>query len=201
MDYYKKKLFIPQINKNDGLIGKIERWQAHRQAILHRGFTTIIKSGDKIILQKRKHPVFDGVYDLSFSSHPVFIQNQLQTMEEAVLKTFQREWLVGRNAEIKIKFLDKYYYRAADKKSGYFEHEINYLYLIDFSGEISDNPQFSYQMKIITIKDFFSKFNKINLAPWVKKHYLNFLGYPPAKQKPTNMGKPSHSALIDVKSH
>jgi len=55
MDYYKKELFLAEVDKDDNVIGKIERWKAHKEAVLHRGFTTILTHQNKIVLQHRKH--------------------------------------------------------------------------------------------------------------------------------------------------
>ncbi len=38
-DYYEKTLYIPRVNENDDILGKVERWEAHEKGILHRGFT------------------------------------------------------------------------------------------------------------------------------------------------------------------
>jgi isopentenyldiphosphate isomerase len=173
-NYYQKQLFILAVDKNDNPIKKVERWQAHKEGVLHRGFTTILKYHDKFIVQHRKHPVFDGVFDLSFSSHPIFIEEKLQTFEEAILETFKREW-ISEEKNLKIKFLDKYYYKEKDKKSSYFEHEINYLYLIDLKKEVKNNPLYSYGMKVLTKEDLINQFEKINFGPWVKKMNLEII--------------------------
>ena len=71
MDYYKQKQFLAQVDKNDRILGKIEKWEAHKKGVLHRGYTCILIYKGSYIFQHRKHPVFDGVFDLSFSSHPL----------------------------------------------------------------------------------------------------------------------------------
>jgi len=173
-NYYQKKLFILEVDKKDNPIKKIERWQAHKEGILHRGFTVILKYQDKFILQHRKHPVFDGFFDLSFSSHPVFIDDKIQTFEEAIFETFKREW-ISEEKNIDIKFLEKYFYKEKDEKSGYFEHEINYIYLINLKKEVKNSPLYSYGMKISTKNDLIDRFEKINFAPWVKKMNLEII--------------------------
>ena len=85
-NYYQKQLFILEVDKNDNPIKKIERWQAHKEGVLHRGFTTILKYKNSFILQIRKHPVFDGFFDLSFSSHPVFIMTDFKLLKKQSLK-------------------------------------------------------------------------------------------------------------------
>src|SRR3989338_8675413 len=72
MDYYKQQQFLAQVDENDKILGKIEKWDCHKKGILHRGYTCILIYQNSFVLQHRKHPVFDGVFDLSFSSHPVY---------------------------------------------------------------------------------------------------------------------------------
>lgn len=167
----KKKLYIPEVDKNDFFIKKIDRWEAHQNAILHRGFTTILKYQDKLILQLRKHIVFDGYWDLSFSSHPLIIKDKIQSFDEAIKFTYQREWITNDNIK-EIKFIDKYYYKEFDKKSGFYEHEINYLYLMKINSLPKNNPEFSYDMKIIKDNDLEKQLNQLKFAPWVTK--INF---------------------------
>lgn len=168
MNYYQKKLYLAKVNEKDEIIGRIERWQAHREKILHRGFTTILIYQNNFILQHRKHPVFDGVYDLSFSSHPFFIKNRLQSMEEAIVNTLKREWITSEK-NIKPIFLEKYYYQEKDNQSEFYEHEFNYLYLVPLTQPIKNNNQFSYAMNVLTFEELLNQFQKINFAPWVKK--------------------------------
>ena len=173
-NYYQKQLFILAVDKNDNPIKKVERWQAHKEGILHRGFTVILKYQNSFVLQHRKHPVFDGVFDLSFSSHPIFIGERLQTFEAAIFETFKRE-LISEEKNLEIKFLDKYYYKEKDKKSGYFEHEINYLYLINLKKEVKNNSLYSYGIKVLTKEDLINQFKKINFTAWVKKMNLEII--------------------------
>ncbi|OGK14978.1 hypothetical protein A2774_01005 [Candidatus Roizmanbacteria bacterium RIFCSPHIGHO2_01_FULL_39_12c] len=76
MDYYEQKQFLGEVDKQDKIIGQIEKWEAHKNGILHRGYTCILTYQYKVLLQHRKHPVFDGVFDLSFSSHPILLNQQ-----------------------------------------------------------------------------------------------------------------------------
>lgn len=177
--YYKKEIYLLQVDTENNPVGQIERWKAHKEGILHRGFTAILKYKDNFVLQHRKHIVFDNYFDLSFSSHPVFDpEGKLQTYEEAILNTLNREWeyYIDNNTEIKIKFLSKYYYKEQDIKSGYVEHEINYLYFIELTNDnIKNNPEYSYGMKFISKEDLINNFENLNLCPWVLKIDKNIL--------------------------
>lgn len=177
MDYYKKKIVILEVDKNDKPLGKVERWLAHKQGILHRGFTVVLISNKQLILQHRRHPAFDGLYDLSFSSHPVYINNKLQSMEEAIYQTLTREWnLKKEDLKTGLKFIDKFYYQARDPKSIYTEHEIDYIYAGELNKLPKPNPDFAYGYKIINqqpVSSFEFRVSDLILCPWVKQIIAN----------------------------
>jgi len=172
IDYYKKKLFLVKIDKNDKFVDQVERWQAHKQGILHRGFTTILTYKRQVLLQQRKHPSFDGLYDLTFSSHPVFIDGVLQSMEEAIYNTLEREWkLIKKDLNTDLRYLDKFYYQARDPKSIYTEHEVDYLYIAELNRLPEVNQDFAYGYELVNL-EFSPDFQ---LAPWAEtvKKLLN----------------------------
>jgi len=173
MDYYKKQFFLPQVNPEDKFLGQVERWSAHKKGICHRGFTTVLVYQHQVILQHRKHPAFDNSYDLSFSSHPVFINGKLQSMEESIIKTLKREWnLTKKDLKTDLKYLGKFYYKAKDPKSIYIEHEVDYLYLVELKKLPLVNKNFAYDFKLMEVtKILNTKYSILNtnFCPWVIK--------------------------------
>src|SRR3989338_11206359 len=127
MDYYKAIQYLAVVDREDNIIGKMEKWEAHKKGVLHRAYTAILQYQDNIILQQRKHPVFDDVYDLSFSSHQIYNKDLLQTNEEALFEGLLREWNFNKKNIIDTKFLGKIYYKSKDEKSEFFDHEIDYI--------------------------------------------------------------------------
>lgn len=168
MNFYSKEIYLAQVDKQDNVIGRVERWEAHKKGILHRGFTVCLFYKGQAILQHRKHPVFDKRYDLTCSSHPFYKNGSLQTVEEAVKNAVLREWNIKKINKLSLK--GKTYYKAADNLSAYGEHEICYSY----TGEINSLPDlnldFAYGFSLVdlkTLKD--PKFPlKSSFAPWVK---------------------------------
>lgn len=171
MDYYKAIQFLAVVDKNDNIIGKMEKWEAHKKGVLHRGYTAILEFENNIILQHRKHPVFDRVYDLSFSSHQFYQGEKLQTDEEAIYEGLKREWR-GDKFEIRnLKFSGTVYYKEKDTNSEYTEHEIDYIYVVQLNKMPIANMDFAYGQKIIQKTNLVSEIKKLqlNLAPWVDK--------------------------------
>ncbi len=181
MDYYQAKQFVAQVDKNDKILGKIEKWDAHKKGVLHRGYTCILKFKDNFILQHRKHPVFDGVFDLSFSSHQLFASSlpsrasgasrgiSLQETSTAIAKGLKREWNIDKKDLLsEPKFLKKIYYKAKDPKSDYTEHEIDYIYIAVLKNLPKPNLDFYYSFKLVKKLEIRNWKLGINLAPWVK---------------------------------
>jgi len=163
MEYYQQKLLLAKVDKNDNIIGKIERWQAHRDGALHRGFTVILTYKNNIVLQHRKHLAFDGYFDLTFSSHQVYKNKKLQTDLEAIYETLKREWNIDKTGLIdEPKFIDKFYYKAKDPNSIFTEHEIDYIYQAELKSLPIPNFDFAHGFKLVDklqIKNF-------KTAPW-----------------------------------
>lgn len=172
MDYLKALQYIAHVDSNDAVIGKIERWEAHKKGILHRAFTLTIKYKGHILLQHRKHPVFDGIYDSTISSHPVFIGEDLQDTMDAVYLTLQREWdIQKKDLAVQPHYKGKCYYQAKDTHSPYQEHEICYVYECDLSHIKLPNFDTAYGFSLQPIDQIKDPNNILYplLAPWVKK--------------------------------
>jgi len=165
MDYYKKQLFLAEVDRDDNILGKIERWKAHKEAVLHRGFTAILTYQNKIVLQHRKHLAFDGYFDLTFSSHQIYINEKLQADLEAINETLKREWNIDKTGLVsELKFLDKFYYIAKDPNSIFTEHEIDYIYQAELKSLPTPNPDFAYGFELINKQNI----ENFKMAPWVE---------------------------------
>ncbi len=163
-------MFLAKLDKNDNIIGKIEKWEAHKKGILHRGFTVVLKYENYFILQHRKHEVFDGYLDLSFSSHPIYTRGTLQNSLTAIDLSLKREWNI-RKTDLLLRpvYKGKVIYKAEDKESGYIEHEMDYIYLASVKKPPSFNPKYAYGFSLVTIEQLKNKKSPFlkNLAPWV----------------------------------
>lgn len=170
MDYYKQELFIPQVNENDEIEGQVERWKAHREGILHRGFTVGVLYKGQMLCQHRKHPVFDSFLDLTASSHPIYEGDTLQDMIMAVEKCLYREWgLQPGDLKYRPKLAGKVVYDS--KHEDFVEHEVCHLYITE--SKIIPTPvlDFAYGFSLLPLEHFndIKKYPIMNgLAPWVE---------------------------------
>lgn len=167
--YYQQKLFVAQVSKKDNIIGEIERWRAHTEGILHRGFTTILMYGGRYLLQHRKHIAFDKYWDFTFSSHQLYENGQLEGDLDAIYKTLAREWNLTRpdlfDTPVK---LGKIYYYARDPNSIYTEHEFDYVYFAKLKKIPLPNLNFSYRFKLLSSVAEITKLPaQFVIAPWV----------------------------------
>jgi isopentenyldiphosphate isomerase len=170
-NYYAQKQIIARVDRKGNTIGKIEKWEAHRKGILHRGITVAILFKDYLIMQHRKHPAFDGVLDITTSSHQIFINGLLQSAIDATYDALKREWNIEKNDLLsKPENLGFIYYKAKDHKSEFTEHEIDDVLTVRIKEMPTPNFDFAYGFSLIKKKELINEKSRIyrNLAPWVK---------------------------------
>lgn len=165
-------MIIATCDKNGNIIGEIERWEAHKKGTLHRAFTLALIYKDFYILQHRKHPVFDGVFDLTSSSHQLVRNGRLQDTIEAANDCLFREWKIKESdilGELKLK--GSVYYKAKDSNSIYTEHEICDLVEARIKKLPEPNYEVAYGYSLVTKGELANKKGRVyqSLAPWVKK--------------------------------
>jgi isopentenyl-diphosphate delta-isomerase len=170
--YYDTPLYVAQVDEKDVIIGPVERWEAHKKGILHRGFTAILVYKDQFLLQHRKHPAFDGFWDLTFSSHQVFEDETLESDNNAIYKALEREWnLKSCDTDGEPEKLGSVYYKAKDPNSIFTEHEIDYIYTMKLLNLPKPNMDYMYGYELIHFSVDLLKQNLAGytLAPWVEK--------------------------------
>ena len=167
--YYYKTIYILRVDESGNILGQIERWEAHEKGILHKAFSVALFVNNQIILQVRKHPVFDGIIDVTASSHPEMKGGNMEDEKEAVLRCLQREWHVDESDIHDLKDVGSVYYRASDPKSNYIEHEYCTFYAGKIEQMVSPAPEFAYGCSLVDIEFLKKNPQSFNLAPWVEK--------------------------------
>lgn len=167
--YLRQNQTIIRVDEKGNAIGSIDKWEAHKKGILHKGFSVALCSGNNIILQLRKHPVFDKVVDVTASSHPLVISGKNQPEENAVYDCLLREWNVPKNNVINFTNCGSFVYKAPDN-AGYIEHEYCTFYSAKVEKEIKPNMEFAYGFVTMPLEELKSNPGIIpNLAPWVRE--------------------------------
>lgn len=163
------------VNKQGRIKGQEEKWKVHKEGILHKGFSLALFYKGKIILQRRKHPVFNKTTDFTASSHPVMMNNKPQDEERAASQCLKREWNIKKKDLRNFKKLGSFVYKATDKK-GFTEHELCTIYRGDINFLPFANFEFAYGFEVVEFSFLKKNQNIFPLAPWVTKalHLLNF---------------------------
>lgn len=166
-----KKQIIATCDKKGNITGEIERWEAHKKGVLHRAFTLTLIYNDSYILQHRKHPVFDGVFDITSSSHQLMTNGRLGDTVISARRTLFREWKV-KPADVlgEFKLKGAIYYKAKDTNSIYTEHEVCDIVEVRVKKIPEPNLDVAYGYSLVTKKELMNKKSRTYslLAPWVK---------------------------------
>lgn len=171
-NYYRQKQIIARIDKKGKVIGQIDKWEAHRKGMLHKALTIALVYENQLVIQHRKHPAFDGILDITSSSHQIFRNGKLQSTLEAAYETLEREWNIQyKDLVNNPKFVGTVYYKSKDNNSEFTEHELCNILVGQVSKLPRPNFDFAYGFSLATKKEVLNKKGRIykNLAPWVIK--------------------------------
>lgn len=121
-------------------------------------------------MQHRRHLVFDGVFDLTCSSHPVIVKEKIQADKDAAYDTLRREWSIAKiNLKSKLNHEGSVYYKAEDPNSKYTEHEVCHLFVASTDKLPSPNFEFAYGFSLVLKDRLKTDYSLLipNIAPWV----------------------------------
>jgi len=139
----------------------------------HLAITVLIyNSKGQCLLQKRKHQVFDNIWDITGATHPLHKEDGDETVEEATWRCLAVEY--GIKDKIPLKNLGFFNYFA--KYGEYCENEHCAILVGEYNGPLSLNPEVGYEYKWMDKKEFLQDIeaNTQNYTPWAKEA-LKFL--------------------------
>lgn len=151
--------FLEYIPKEVGHTGEGRR---------HLAITVLIyNSKDEVLLQRRKHKVFDDIWDFTASTHPLHLENKDETLEEATLRALKDEYVIEEIGDLREVGEFNYYAKVGEL----CENEHDHLLVGEYNGEINLNPKHGYEAKwvdkIEVLKDMES--NPDKYTPWAKE--------------------------------
>lgn len=165
-----EKLIV--VNRKDKILGYKDKDACHSlKGILHRGFSVFVfnKKG-KVLLQKRgqQKKLWPGAWSNTCCSHPRPGESSLQAGERRLKEEL--------GFTCKLKYLDKFYYRAVDKNIG-SENEICTVLVGRYDGRVRTNPKevadFCW-IRLDKLKQELEEKPEI-FTPWLKKEVSLFL--------------------------
>lgn len=143
------------IPKMDGVSG---------EGIKHLAITVVLYNSEgKILLQKRKHLVFDNLWDLAASTDLSHYEGGDESFLEAAERCLQREYGIS---DLPLKNLGGFSYFAKD--GAHCENEYDVILTGQYDVEVKMNPEVGYEFKWMDKKEFLKDIeaNPQNYTPW-----------------------------------
>ncbi len=157
---------ISAVDDNGKFLEYIPRMEGHiGDGRRHLGITILVinKKGE-MLMQKRKHMVFDNVWCFSGDTHPYNLEDRDETIDEASKRALKEDFNIS---EISVNNLGFFNYFARDGK--YCENEYCAMVIGEYDGEIKMNPDNGYDYKWMSKEEFLKDFDNQpeKWAPWV----------------------------------
>lgn len=123
----------------------------------HLAITVLIyNSKGEVLLQKRKHQVFDNIWDITGATHPLHKEDGTdETFEEATLRCLKREYGIEN---VSLKNLGSFNYFAEDGEK--CENEHCAMMVGEYNGSLNLNPEVGYKYKWMPKEEFLADIEK-----------------------------------------
>lgn len=159
---------VIQVDDKDNRIGYASLSKSHRgRGKHHRAFVTILFDKEaQVILQKRKHRLFDGLWDLTAISHPLHFNGRDESYQEASDRALKKEMGIG---SVPIKKIGGFNYMARDGRN--CENEYCTILVGRYDGIYEPNSKEVYETKKINFDEFISDVgsNPKKYTPWARQ--------------------------------
>lgn len=119
------------VNEQDEMLGTMEKYEAHRQGLLHRAFSVFLfDANGRVLLQRRARTKYHSasLWTNTCCSHP----RPGEQLAMAAERRLHEE--MGLSAQLEQRFNFTY---KADVGNGLFEHELDHV----FFGRTNDTPK------------------------------------------------------------
>ncbi len=151
--------FLEYIPKELGHTGEGKR---------HLAITVLVyNSKNEVLLQRRKHKVFDNIWEFSASTHPLHHgKKKDETIEQATLRALKDEYGIEN---INVENLGFFNYFA--KKDGLCENEHCAMMVGEYEGKIKMDSSVGYEYKWVDLTEFINDVEKNpkKYAPWTQE--------------------------------
>lgn len=153
------------VDKEDKFLG-YATWEVSHHGLgkHHRGFVVLISDDlGSVYLQKRRHKVFDGLWDFTAISHPYKKGKDEESIEEAAGRALRVEMGIKN---VTLKNAGAFSYFAKDGQ--WCENEFCHIFTGNFDGLPKPNKKFVYDAKKVPFKKLVSdiEMNPKSYTPW-----------------------------------
>lgn len=156
------------VDKKDNFVGNASYEDCHRgKGVRHRAFVTLLfDKNNWVLLQRRKHRLFDGLWDLTAISHPLVNGVKTETYQQASDRALNKEMGIKGAS---ITNIGAFNYFARDGKN--CENEYCAVLVGNYDGRLNVNHREIYESKKVSFGDFIKELrsNKSNYTPWAIK--------------------------------
>ncbi len=132
----------------------------------HRAITALItNTKGELLLQKRKHRLFDNIWCFSADTHPLHMTDHDENVDQAARRALKEDFDI--QGAYPLANMGDFTYFA--KYGEYCENEYCAMMVGEYNGAIQLNPEAGYEYTWMTRADFLTDFatNPVKYAPWV----------------------------------
>src|SRR3989344_1116917 len=134
----------------------------------HLAITVLIYNNrDQVLLQKRKHKIFNDIWDITGATHPLHLEDHDESFEEATERCLKREYGIEVGAVGEVRVVGEFNY-FSQYQDGLCENEHCAMLVGKYDGKLNLNPEVGYNYKWMDKKEFFKdiKQNPKSYSPW-----------------------------------
>lgn len=129
----------------------------------------LINSMGEVCLQKRKHQIFDNVWDMTAATHPLHRKNGSdESLEEATWRCLKVEFGIMEKIPLQNKGFFNYFAPYRTVQGDFCENEHCAMMTGIYSGNLNLNPNSGYSYKWMNREDFLKDIaqNPKDYTPW-----------------------------------
>ena len=164
------------VDDEDHVVRYVSRSDCHSgDGLRHRGVAILLhNSKAEVLLQKRKHDLFDNLWDLTGATHPLHLDNRDETYEESGIRCLKAEWGI----ELPLHRVLAFTYLERDKNR--CENEYCVVLAGKYDGELNPNRNHIYKFRWVTWSQLVRELAQEPDAftAWLRKAVENLEGSP-----------------------
>ena len=164
------------VDDTDKIVRYASRSDCHADdGLLHRGVAILLhNSNAEVLLQKRKHDLFDHLWDLTGATHPLHLEDRDESYPESGIRCLQAEWGIEASLHRVLDFT----YLERDRNR--CENEYCVLLTGKYDGELHPNPQHIYEFRWVTWGQLVHELTEEpdRFTAWLRKAVENLEGSP-----------------------
>ena len=164
------------VDDEDNVVRYASRTECHSgDGLRHRGVAILLHNNQaEVLLQKRKHDLFDNLWDLTGATHPLHLDNRDESYEESGIRCLKAEWGI----ELPLHRVLDFTYLERDKNR--CENEYCVLLTGKYDGGLNPNPHHIYEFRWVTWTQLVQELSEKpeGYTAWLRKAVENLEGSP-----------------------